>query len=161
MTSLTDRLLDPSGLQLPQELRILLGHFVLSHALDEQMDHCQMVQALTKPERKLMMHLGVPRRMGQLAEDLNTQPSTVTAVADQLEAKGMVLRERDPDDRRAWQLCLTEIGQGARSDLTEQIVAQFRDLSGLSPDEMTQLATLMDRVAERILQNGLPKGFTL
>ena len=161
MPTLADRLLDPSGGQLPQELRILFGHFVLSHALDEQMDHCQVASALTKPELKLMMHLGVPRRMGQLAEDLNTQPSTVTAVADQLEAKAMVLRERDPDDRRAWQLRLTEAGQEARSDLIERIVAQFRELSGLSPDEMTQLATLMDRVAERILQNGLPKGFTL
>lgn len=108
-----------------------------------------------------MMHLGVPRRMGKLAEDLNTQPSTVTAVADQLEAKGLVLRERDPDDRRAWQLRLTEAGQTARHELIARIVAQFRELSGLSPDEMTQLATLMDRVAERILQNGLPKGFTL
>ena len=56
---------------------------------------------------------------------------------------------------------MTESGQTARSDLIEQIVAQFRELSGLNPDEMTQLATLMDRVAERILQNGLPKGFTL
>ena len=109
----------------------------------------------------MLVSLGVPRRMGQIAEDLNTLPSAVTAVADILEGKGLVLRERDPTDRRAWQLRLTARGQQARRELIETTVEKFREITGLSQAEMEQLAALMDRVAERILENGFPKGLTL
>lgn len=146
---------------IPRELRIIFGNFVLTHALEERMDEFQVAEKLTKPERHMLVSLGVPRRMGQIAEDLNTLPSAVTAVADILEGKGLVLRERDPTDRRAWQLRLTARGQQARRELIETTVEKFREITGLSQAEMEQLAALMDRVAERILENGFPKGLTL
>lgn len=147
--------------RIPREVRVIFGNFVLSHALEEYMDTFQPSMPLTKQERHMLVNLGVPRRMGQIAEDLNTQPSTVTAVADALEENGLVMRERDPDDRRAWQLRLTDAGQNARRELIDTTVEKFREITGLDQAEIEVLAGLMDRVADRILENGFPKGLTL
>lgn len=146
---------------IPREIRIIFGNFVLTGSLEEQMAGFQISPPLTKPERHMLVHLGVPRRMGQIAEELNTLPSTVTAVADALEKKGLLLRERDPDDRRAWQLRLTSDGETARRELIETTVKKFREITGLNPEEMEQLAGLMDRIAAKILENGFPKGLSI
>ncbi|MDV7143076.1 MarR family transcriptional regulator [Tropicimonas sp. TH_r6] len=147
--------------RIPQEVRIIFGNFVLTHALEEQIDCFQSRLPLTKPERHMLVHLGVPQRMGKMAEDLNTLPSKVTAVADLLEEKKLVQRERDPEDRRAWRLRLTDDGERTRRELMETTVAKFREITGLTETEMEHLAGLMDRIAERILENGFPKGLTL
>ncbi|MFD0980199.1 MarR family winged helix-turn-helix transcriptional regulator [Tropicimonas aquimaris] len=146
---------------IPQELRIMFGTLVLARALEEQMEEFRTVVPLTKSERQMLMNLGVPRRMGQIAETLNTQPSTVTSVADALEAKGLLERERDPDDRRAWQLRLTEAGVSARRNLIEVAVSKFREISGLSTSEIEQVAGFFDSVTEHVLKSGFPKGLTL
>jgi DNA-binding MarR family transcriptional regulator len=135
--------------------------FVLSHAIEEFLGAFTQVDQLSKSERHMLINLGIPRRMGKLAEALNTQPSTVTAVADSLEAKGLVLRERDPHDRRAWQLRLTESGEASRLRLIETTVTKFRELTGLVDQEIEQLVGIMDGVTERILQTGFPKGLGL
>ncbi len=147
--------------RIPQEVRIIFGNFVLTHALEDQIECFQPDVSLSKPERHVLVQLGVPQRMGQMAEDLNTLPSKVTAVADLLEAKGLARRERDPEDRRAWRLLLTEAGEQARRELIETTVEKFREITGLTETEMEHLAALMDRIAERILENGFPKGLTL
>ena len=78
-------------------------------------------------------------------------------MADELERKGLVLRERDPDDRRAWQLRLTADGESARRELIDTTVRLVRQITGLDTDELERLGALMDAVAERILENGFPK----
>ncbi|NDR59064.1 MarR family winged helix-turn-helix transcriptional regulator [Aliiruegeria sabulilitoris] len=147
--------------RVPQELRIILGNFVLTHALEERICDVQDREQLSKSERHMLINLGIPRRMGQMAEDLNTLPSKVTAIADLLEMKELVLRERDPDDRRAWQLRLTERGQQARTELIALTVKIFRDVAGLSDTEIEHLSALMDRVTAHVLETGFPKGMTL
>lgn len=138
----------------------MFGTLVLFRTLEERMDAINTPDALSKPERHMLIHLGVPRRMGQVAEDLNTLPSAVTAVADGLEKRGLVVRERDPDDRRAWQLRLTEPGEQARAELIATAVALFRKITGLADDEIDRLAGLMDAVTAHIRQTGLPEGLT-
>lgn len=44
---------------------------------------------------------------GALAELLEVEPITLCRMIDRLEDAGLVERQRDPDDRRAWQLYLT------------------------------------------------------
>ncbi len=161
MTTRKDCILGDTLDRIPPELRIMFGTFVLTHALEDRMDEFNIADPLSKPERHMLINLGIPRRMGEMAEDLNTLPSTVTAVADGLEAKGLVLRERDPRDRRAWQLRLTPSGEAARRQLIETTISKFREITGLSETEIEHLAAMMEGVAERILENGFPKGLTL
>jgi MarR family transcriptional regulator for hemolysin len=44
----------------------------------------------------------------ELAERLDVEPITACRIVDRLEEAGLVERQRDPDDRRAWRLMLTE-----------------------------------------------------
>ena len=46
-----------------------------------------------------------------LAEALEVQPMSLVRVVDELEARGLLRRESDPRDRRAWQLFLTADGE--------------------------------------------------
>lgn len=50
-------------------------------------------------------------RVGDVAEALILQSSSVTCAADGLEGVGLVAREEDPDDRRGILLVLTEAGE--------------------------------------------------
>ncbi len=45
---------------------------------------------------------------GRLAEMLDVEPITACRMVDRLETAGFIERRRDPDDRRAWRLFLTE-----------------------------------------------------
>jgi DNA-binding MarR family transcriptional regulator len=45
---------------------------------------------------------------GQLAEILEVEPITACRMIDRLEEAGFVERRRDPSDRRAWRIHLTE-----------------------------------------------------
>ena len=47
-----------------------------------------------------------------IAQHVQVSPSTVIGILDRLEAKGLIQRERDREDRRLVQVSLTEPGRG-------------------------------------------------
>jgi DNA-binding MarR family transcriptional regulator len=59
-----------------------------------------------------LMH-GGPMRVRDLAEAKGVDASTISRQVAQLVEAGLVRREPDPADRRAWLLALTDGGQGA------------------------------------------------
>ena len=68
---------------------------------------------LTSQELKAISFLGRsgPQKMRDLADHLMLAVSSTTALTDNLEAKGMVQRERSTEDRRVVQVGLTEAGR--------------------------------------------------
>ena len=60
-----------------------------------------------------------PRPMRELADELFCDASNVTALADRLEAKGLVERRPDPGDRRVKALALTSEGRSVREQVFE------------------------------------------
>jgi DNA-binding MarR family transcriptional regulator len=62
-----------------------------------------------------------PATQGELAGLLDVSPATVVAIVDHLEGRGLVTRRRDPVDRRAYRLQLT--------DEAERVVAEADSLS--------------------------------
>lgn len=56
-----------------------------------------------------------PTRLGVVAEHLRIAPRSATDVVDRLEQRGLVLREPDPDDRRAMTVRLTAEGEAVLS----------------------------------------------
>jgi DNA-binding MarR family transcriptional regulator len=48
----------------------------------------------------VLLRHGAPMTPGQLAQETELPSSTTTRVLDRLETKGLVERQRDPDDRR-------------------------------------------------------------
>lgn len=73
--------------------------------------------------------------------------TTMGQIIDQLEAKRLVMRVKHPTDRRAYCLVLTDVG----SDLINSLWVDMKRceavfLQKLSPDEITQLFTLIDKI---------------
>jgi DNA-binding MarR family transcriptional regulator len=85
-----------------------------------------------------------------LATALNTLPSRLVALVDELEAKGLLERRPHDSDRRSYALHLTEAGHS-----TLQAIGRIaRDhqqtlLASLSEEEQRQLAALLQRVADQ------------
>lgn len=87
-------------------------------------------------------------RMGELADVLGMAPRSLTTVADELSALGLVTRSADPDDRRATLVNTTSRGsqlvQEAEKARTK-IVAQI--FAGLSPNQVAELEALLSKAA--------------
>lgn len=84
----------------------------------------------------------------QLGNALGIDRSTVVAVIDRLEARGLVTREASPNDRRSHALHLSENGRATLRRLTERVRAHEREIARhLSAEEQARLIELLGRVA--------------
>lgn len=86
-------------------------------------------------------------KVSQLAEGTGVSCATMTGVVDGLLNAGLVTREADQQDRRAFMVEITDTGQA----LLDQLLPQhYQRLSGimamLDPTERTQLQALMAKV---------------
>jgi DNA-binding MarR family transcriptional regulator len=84
----------------------------------------------------------------QMAAALDVDKASVVAIVDHLEELGWLVRRRSSDDRRRYGLFLT--AEGVRQ--TQLLRGQARDAESfvgevLSPAEVTQLLTLLGRLA--------------
>jgi DNA-binding MarR family transcriptional regulator len=61
----------------------------------------------------LALEGGGPRSQQSLGELLRIDRTTMVAVIDELEERGLVERRRDPRDRRVWAVHLTDVGRRA------------------------------------------------
>lgn len=127
---------------LEPEFRAFMGMFALHSFLENQLCDCGPGQELSKQQTGILVRLGQPKRLGELARDTNTLPSTMTAAADQMERMGLVVRKRDPNDRRAWLLVLTDEGRAMREEFIRMSRVLLQDLLDLSDDELATLAQI-------------------
>ncbi|MEM6328593.1 MAG: MarR family transcriptional regulator [Bacteroidota bacterium] len=91
-------------------------------------------------------------RMGELSERLGLSQSATTPVVDRLEDAGLVRRERSAEDRRVWQVGLTEAGQQAveAENETYRVLAEAM-LAPLSPADRRTLVRLLDAMGDAIV----------
>lgn len=112
-------------------------------------DERARVIGITRPQwRTLTMlsrHEGI--NQGGLAELLEVEPITLCRMVDRLEEAGHVERRRDPHDRRAWRIYLT--------DSAHPLIAQLRSiadelldqaLAGIDPPAREQLTQTLGRI---------------
>ncbi|MBG0561007.1 MarR family winged helix-turn-helix transcriptional regulator [Actinoplanes aureus] len=86
---------------------------------------------------------------GALARLLYVQQSSVTPLADRLEAAGLIERERDENDRRRVWLCPTPQGETMAREATSKARDAVRHVfAPLSPGSATALAALLGDVVE-------------
>ncbi|MBO9411099.1 MULTISPECIES: MarR family transcriptional regulator [Ruegeria] len=142
--------------RLSPEMQAMMGVYALYWKLEESFDLMEV--ELTHQECHMVIKLDQPKRMGVLAADMLTVPSTITSTADALETAGYLTRERDPDDRRAWLLVLSDKGLAMRQTLVAEAGALFQRASGLTPDETAEFARLARKIRENILKTGIPEG---
>jgi DNA-binding MarR family transcriptional regulator len=109
---------------------------------------------VTPGEARALLHVVALKagRQIQIAERMGVEPMTACAYIDKLEKQGLVMREADPDDRRAKQVRATEAARPLIDALQAETAAMRADiLTGLTPQEYeTTMAAL--RLARANLQ---------
>ena len=87
----------------------------------------------------------------ELAERMDVEPITACRIVDRLEEASLVERQRDPEDRRAWRLVLTE--------KAEPILMRLRALAeemsgeafeGMSIEEVEAMRGKLARIRENV-----------
>ncbi|MDQ3280061.1 MAG: MarR family transcriptional regulator [Acidobacteriota bacterium] len=87
----------------------------------------------------------------EIAQRMVEQTPGITRLIDRLELKRLVLRERCPTDRRQVFCRITKEGTALLARLDEPVrIAEELALAALSPRQLQQLVTLLDRT-----RNGL------
>ncbi len=73
--------------------------------------------------------------------------TTMGGLIDRLEKEGLVARQADPDDRRAYRICLTEKGKALQPELTPLALKAQRKLAAkLTPEEQETLMSLLEKI---------------
>jgi DNA-binding MarR family transcriptional regulator len=113
---------------------------------------------LTPPQAGVLRRLGeVPGQSQRgLADALGMHAPRLVALIDELEDRGLVVRDRDIDDRRNYAISLTDEGRRTLAELAR--VAREHELAivaALDDDERSELLVLLRRLAE---EQGLTPG---
>jgi DNA-binding MarR family transcriptional regulator len=100
----------------------------------------------------LERHEGI--NQGQLAELLEVEPITCCRMIDRLEEAALVERRRDPADRRAWRIHLTDKARPVLAELhdiaREMIEAS---LHGLDAREREELIASLNAIRSNLTQS--------
>jgi len=141
-----------SGVKADTELtRDLLAHL---HGLVEGMK--QYAQDLAQEFGLSLSQLDALKSLGgepcsqrDLAQSLHFDASNVTDIVDRLEARGLVQRTVDPNDRRVRRLVLTQEGEAVRSKLVDRIVDDA-PITRLSAVDQAALRDLLAKITDPI-----------
>ena len=95
-----------------------------------------------------LVRLG-PLRQGALAEQVHSDPSTISRHVASLVERGLVRREADESDGRASRLVVTDAGHAALDELRRERESHLeRATAGWSDEDLATLTTLFDRLLE-------------
>jgi DNA-binding MarR family transcriptional regulator len=135
---------DTFGFLLSDTARLLRRRF------DERARQHGATRAQWKALLGISRHEGI--NQGGLADLLEVEPITLCRLIDRMEDAGLVERRRDPRDRRAWQLFLTEKAHpvieelhATASDLMEQT------LRGIPIAKVDEMTAMLNRIRENLL----------
>jgi DNA-binding MarR family transcriptional regulator len=85
----------------------------------------------------------------RLCKEMSYDPGAMTRMVDRLEAKGLVRRQRCPEDRRLVNLELTDAGQAALPKMRAcSVTVMNRFVRGFSAEEARQLEGFLTRMVE-------------
>ncbi|MEV6398365.1 MarR family transcriptional regulator [Streptomyces sp. NPDC051907] len=103
--------------------------------------------ALTGTQARVLALLAVePTPMRRIAQRLKCEPSNITGIVDRLEARGLVERRPDPNDRRVKIAAATEEGRGTARRLRDSLDFAREPLAQLSEEERRVLRDLLQRM---------------
>jgi MarR family 2-MHQ and catechol resistance regulon transcriptional repressor len=138
----------------PDETRALDTWIKLSRAADAfgaRLAQCGTLNGLTVSQfgvLESLHHLG-PMHQNVLGVKLLRSDSNVTMVVDNLEKRGLVQRQRDPADRRAIIVFLTDAGRALIEQIfPPHVAAVVREMSVLTPEEQEMLGRLCRKLGK-------------
>lgn len=127
-----------------------------AHSVRRAFDRRALKLGVTRAQWRLMLRLAASPSLRQVevAELLDIEPITLCRIVDRLEEAGLVERQRDPSDRRAWLLNLTERAE----PLLEKLRAIATELSaeafgGLESAQIDVLRSGLARIRDNLSQS--------
>jgi DNA-binding MarR family transcriptional regulator len=110
---------------------------------------------VTRPQWRVLIVLkrGEGINQGELADRLEVEAITVGRMVDRLQEAGLVERQADPADRRAWRLFLTQRSRALMEELgpvSDRMIADM--LEGFTPTEREAFANYLERVRANLLR---------
>ena len=81
--------------------------------------------------------------LGKMGERLQVHPTSVTSIVDRLEAAGLVVRRRHPEDGRGVLAEITETGRALVERATAELVGADFGLGALDDDGLRELSALL------------------
>jgi DNA-binding MarR family transcriptional regulator len=84
--------------------------------------------------------------MGDMARGIGVDPSYITALVDDLDARGLARREPAPDDRRVKIVVLTKAGRALAKQIDEVLSVPPAAFAALTQSELRQLRDLLEKV---------------
>ncbi|MEV2242777.1 MarR family transcriptional regulator [Micromonospora sp. NPDC049891] len=119
-------------------------------AYDAAYDRAAQVAGLSAAQACLLEHLSRgSRSMGELALELSCDASNVTQLVSRLEARGLVARVPDPDDRRIKRVSITPTGRDVRGAVRRAFEFPSERIGMLTEQEQRQLSGLLGKVSGR------------
>ncbi len=89
---------------------------------------------------------GRPRRVGDLAAELDVSQPTVSDSVTVLDRRGLTRRDRDPTDQRSTYVTLTGEGSRVAADTTTALAPLLAAGSGSATDRATTLRVLLGEI---------------
>lgn len=117
--------------------------FEFVDAYDRAYEAAAQEHGLSVAHACVLGRLGTRRGMGELADELGCNASNVTQIIARLEARSLVERQTNPDDRRSRQIVRTPAGDALNAAFERSFEFARAAVSNLSLDEQNQLATLL------------------
>jgi DNA-binding MarR family transcriptional regulator len=86
--------------------------------------------------------------LGKMGERLQVHPTSITSIIDRLEAAGLVVRRRHPEDGRAVLAEITDAGRAVVEAATADLVEARFAIADMSAEELQQLSALLRPVRQ-------------
>jgi DNA-binding MarR family transcriptional regulator len=94
---------------------------------------------------------GIADTCAEIARHMDHDTGATTRLVDQLEERGFLLRRRSTTDRRVVHIEVTPTGKMLTKSLMPRLIEFWNDvLDGFSPEEASQLISLLTRLLTRI-----------
>lgn len=124
-----------------------------AHALRRAFDRRAAELGVTRAQWRVLAHL--ERRPGQrqveLADRLDVEPITLCRIVDRLQEAGLVERQQDPADRRAWQLFLTSTAQPLLTRLHEMADELSKEVfAGVTKQELKMAREALAKIRTNV-----------
>ncbi len=122
----------------------------LVYAYDAAFDRAARDAGLTAAQSCLLRCLSHGScTMGDLATELLCDASNATQLVGRLEARGLVTRESDPDDRRTRRVTITATGRRQQRAVEQLFTFPAERIGLLSATEQLRLRALLAKVMTR------------
>ncbi|MFQ5528124.1 MAG: MarR family winged helix-turn-helix transcriptional regulator [Thermoanaerobaculia bacterium] len=140
-----------SGPDTPYDLRVFQALRRIIRAVDLHSRKLLSQHQITGPQLFCLLSVDGhgPVTPSAIARDVHLSPSTVIGILDRLEAKGLIQRERDLNDRRLVQVSLTEQGKSVAATAPSPLQDTLAEAMNQLPEaELATIAASLDRIVE-------------